>query len=90
MREQYNLNYPSLTNLRNPSLRTESLLALGTFGVSQAESFGYGLLFHFFVPAAEIFFHSLGVELLRFSLHNGEGAFRTFAETGAKPITVNL
>jgi benzodiazapine receptor len=32
MREQYNLDNPSLTNLRNPSLRTESLLALGSFG----------------------------------------------------------
>ena len=38
MQEQYNLDHPSLTNLRNPSLRKESLLALGTFGALTAGS----------------------------------------------------
>src|SRR4051794_27489049 len=38
MQEQYNLDNPSLTNLRNPSLRKESLLALGTFGALTAGS----------------------------------------------------
>lgn len=38
MREQYNLDSPSLTNLRNPSLRTESMLALGAFGALSAGS----------------------------------------------------
>ena len=32
MPECHSLNSPSLTTLRNPSLRTESLMALGTFG----------------------------------------------------------
>ncbi|PTL79934.1 TspO/MBR family protein [Vitiosangium sp. GDMCC 1.1324] len=36
MREQYNLEHPALTNLRNPSLRRESLVALGTFGALTA------------------------------------------------------
>jgi translocator protein len=38
MREHYNLDKPSLTTLKNPSLRTESLVALGTFGALTAGS----------------------------------------------------
>ena len=38
MREPYNLDSPSLTNLRNPSLRKESWVALGTFGALTAGS----------------------------------------------------
>jgi tryptophan-rich sensory protein len=42
MREQYNLDNPSLTTLKNPSLRTESLVALGTFGALTAGSAALG------------------------------------------------
>jgi tryptophan-rich sensory protein len=42
MREQSNLENPSLTTLSNPSLRTESLVALGAIGALTAGSAAVG------------------------------------------------
>jgi len=42
MPEHHALNSPSLTTLRNPSLRTESLAALGTFGTLAAGAAAWG------------------------------------------------